>query len=112
MDFTVDINGKGQCPRKCCLVLFVSFSNFLLVNTEDTDQTPHSVASDLGLHCLSLSSNNDARLIWANAYSCVIKEGFFIWTLIYMYRLGSANIVPTHSSISRISVTVNVLKGN
>ena len=69
------------------------FLNSLLVNSEDTDQTPHSVASDLCLHCLSLSSNNGARLIWANAYSCVIKEGFFIWTLIYMYRLRSANIV-------------------
>ena len=26
---------------------YVSFLNFLLVNHEDTDQTPHSVASDL-----------------------------------------------------------------
>ena len=60
-----------------CLVL-----NVLLVNSE---YMPHSVASDLGLHCLSLSRKKDARLIWANAYSCVIKEGFFIWVLIYQY---------------------------
>ena len=53
MDFTVDINGKGQLPIKCCLVLFVFFN--ILINCEDTDQTQHSVASDLGLHCLCLS---------------------------------------------------------
>ena len=54
--------------------------NIMLVNSEDT---PNSVASDLGLHCLSLSRKNNARLLWANVYSCVIKEGFvFIWTLI------------------------------
>ena len=26
--------------------------------------TPHSVALDLGLHCLSMSHKKDARLIW------------------------------------------------
>ena len=29
----------------------------------DPDQTPHSVASDLGLHCLPMSYKKDARLI-------------------------------------------------
>ena len=28
---------------------------FLLANSVDPDQTPHSVASDLGLHCLPMS---------------------------------------------------------
>ena len=51
------------------------FLNILLVNSEDTDQTPHSVASDLGLHCLFLSHKHDAILIWVNAYSCFIKVG-------------------------------------
>ena len=33
----------------------------------DPDQTPPlSVTSDLGLHCLHMSHNKDARLIWAN----------------------------------------------
>ena len=27
---------------------------------------PHSVASDLGLHCLPMSYKKDARLIWVN----------------------------------------------
>ena len=34
-------------------------------NSGDPDQTPHSVASDLGLHCLSMSYKKDARHIWA-----------------------------------------------
>ena len=32
---------------------------FLLANSEDPDQTPHSVASDLGLHCLPMSQKGD-----------------------------------------------------
>ena len=28
---------------------------FLLANTVDPDQTPHNVASDLGLHCLPMT---------------------------------------------------------
>ena len=72
----MDVKGKGQFPIKCFLVLFVFSKNILLVNREDTDQMPHSVASDLGLHCLSLSRKNDARFIYANACSCDIKEDF------------------------------------
>ena len=30
----------------------------------DPDQTPHSVASDLGLHYLPMSHKKDARHIW------------------------------------------------
>ena len=32
-------------------------------NSGDTDQTPHSVASDLGLHYLTMSHKKDARHI-------------------------------------------------
>ena len=32
----------------------------------DSDQTPRSVASDLGLCCLPMSHKKDARLIWVN----------------------------------------------
>ena len=62
IDFTVDIHGIGQFPIKCCLVLVVFFSNVLSVNSEDTIDMPHSVTSDLGLHCLSMSHKNDATL--------------------------------------------------
>ena len=33
-------------------------------NSRDPHQTPHSVASDLGLHCLPMSHKKDARHIW------------------------------------------------
>ena len=33
-------------------------------NSVDPDQTPRTVASDLGLHCLPMSHKKDARLIW------------------------------------------------
>ena len=32
-------------------------------NVADPDQTPHSVASDLGLHCLPMSHKKDSRHI-------------------------------------------------
>ena len=33
-------------------------------NSGDPDQTLHSVASDLGLHCLPMSHKKDARHTW------------------------------------------------
>ena len=40
--------------------------NVLCANSGDPDQTPHSAASDLGLHCLHMSHKKDVRLIWVN----------------------------------------------
>ena len=37
-------------------------------NSKDPDQTPRSVASDLGLHCLHMSLLWDARLKWVKGY--------------------------------------------
>ena len=44
--------------------LVVSFNPLLLViqaNSADPDQTPHSAASDLGLHCLPMSQSRCYR---------------------------------------------------
>ena len=38
----------------------------MLANSGDLDQTPHSAAADLGLHCLPMSHKKGARLIWVN----------------------------------------------
>ena len=35
-------------------------------NSVDSDQTPRSAASDLGLHCLPMSHLWDARHKWVN----------------------------------------------
>ena len=57
---------------KGCLINFLipSFIEIPLLNAnrEDPDQTPHSAASDLGLHCLSMSHLWDARLQWVNDF--------------------------------------------
>ena len=39
-------------------------------NSGDPDQTPHSVASDLGLHYLPMSHKKDARHIWVKMQLC------------------------------------------
>ena len=44
----------------------------------DPDQTPHSVASDLGLHYLPMSHKKDARHIWVkkcNYFAYLIRVG-------------------------------------
>ena len=45
---------------------------------------PHSVASDLGLHCLPLSHKKDARLIWVkwNVKYQVINSNFLVAYLV------------------------------
>ena len=36
----------------------------LFANSGDPDQTPHSVASDLGLHCLAITLLGASKLQW------------------------------------------------
>ena len=38
----------------------------LFANRGDPDQTPRSAASDLGLHCLSITFSRVSRLQWVN----------------------------------------------
>ena len=48
------------------LLLLLWFTEIPVINANgvDPDQTPCSVASDLGLHCLPMSLLWDARLKW------------------------------------------------
>ena len=50
------------------MVIFHFYSSFnrkiMQANSGDPDQTPHSVASDLGLHYFPMSHRKDARHIW------------------------------------------------
>ena len=39
----------------------------LFANSGDPDQTPHSAASDLNLHCLSVTLFGVSRIKWVNA---------------------------------------------
>ena len=47
----------------------------LFANSGDPDQTPHSAASDLGLHCLLINLLWVFRLYWVNMQS--INEADF-----------------------------------
>ena len=51
------------------MVIFIFIQVLLKIvqaNSGDPDQTLHSVASDLGRHCLPMSHKKDARHIWVN----------------------------------------------
>ena len=41
----------------------------LFANSGDPDQTPHSAASDLGLHCLTITILLVSRLQWVKSIS-------------------------------------------
>ena len=40
----------------------------VFANSEDPDQTPHSAASDLGLHCLPITFLGVSRLQWFKGF--------------------------------------------
>ena len=57
----------------------------MLANSGDPGQTPRSVASDLGLHCLPMSHKKDAMLVWVKE----ILELFFrveVWRIIHLFH--------------------------
>ena len=53
----------------------------LFANSGDLDQTPHSAASDLGLHCLSVTRLRVSSLQWVNTL------WFQLQSKIYLYHL-------------------------
>ena len=46
----------------------------LFANSGDPDQLPHSVASDLGLHCLPVTQLGVSRLHWVKGGYLLRKE--------------------------------------
>ena len=71
------------------------------VNSGDTNQMQHSLASDLGLHCLHMSHKKDARLIW-------VKE------LVNKRVIPKAVILADylcrqHQAVSKVYQVINVL---
>ena len=58
----------------------------LFANSGDPDQTPHSVVSDLGLHCLPITLLEVSRLQWVSEYPiCLIIDFFFFF---FFFDLG------------------------
>ena len=63
-------------------------------NSGEPDQTPHSVASDLGLHCLPLSHKKDARHIWVKMQLfCYLMSVPEIW------EVDCCNNLPSESAL-------------
>ena len=79
-DFPILTHWKNQLPIFGVLRCISRFIQILiensLANSGDPDQTPRSVASDLGLHRLPMSHKKDARLIWVNASQCPLLDFF------------------------------------
>ena len=48
----------------------------MLANSGDPDQTPHSVASDLGMRCLSMSLKKNARHLWVKKAIILLSKKF------------------------------------
>ena len=55
----------------------------MLANSGDPDQTPRSVASDLGLHCLPRFQKKDAMLIWVNVLILAHESEFLEFNDLY-----------------------------
>ena len=59
------IKSTSSFPFRVWVVL--SFVGHSVSSSVIPDQTPRSMASDLGLHCLSIWHIEDARLVWMYA---------------------------------------------
>ena len=61
--WNVPLVSTSPLPFKVCwVVMFILLNS----NSDDSNQMPHSVVSDLGLHCLPMSHKKDARLKGVN----------------------------------------------
>ena len=69
---------------------------FLKANCEDSDQTPHSVASDLGLHCMPISHTKNAMFIWVICLSKCYK--------IQTYPPCNKNYIGLNASLAPVLV--------
>ena len=60
----------------------------LFANSGDPDQTPYSVASDPGLHCLPVTRIGVSTLQWVNSLATMLsisfRKSFFAWRFTQM----------------------------
>ena len=70
------ISVSGVPDQFCLLPCFIEMP-VVNANSVDLDQTPHSVAFDLGLHCLLMSHLWDARHKWVKRKE-ICHKGHFL----------------------------------
>ena len=57
----------------------------LFANRGDPDQMPHSVASDLGLHCLPITLLEVSRLQWVNTLTTWLDDKLIIHVFVVIH---------------------------
>ena len=74
----------------------------LFANSGDPDQTPHSAASDLGLHCLPVTLLGVSRLQSVKRYK-VYKEHFefLIKMILFLCRSKSRTVIAEHQHVNQ-----------
>ena len=55
----------------------------LFANSGDPDQTPHSAASDLGLHCLPIFLLEVSRLQWVKVPNNIVADNSLFFLIIF-----------------------------
>ena len=72
-------------------------------NSGDPDETPHSVASDLGLHCLPISNKKEARLKWVKSvfYNFHLQLSFMNACLTFVLFNLPVEVILAPLSISK-----------
>ena len=55
----------------------------VFANSIDPDQMPHSVVSDLGLHCLPVTLLGVSRLQWVKASSKILADNILNFFLLF-----------------------------
>ena len=66
----ISILGTSSCE----IYIFLKKKVILFANSGDPDQTPHSAASDLGLHCLPSTLLQVFRLQWVKYQAGISKK--------------------------------------
>ena len=66
------VSYPGPSLPSCYQAIFVEVTIFY-ANRIDPNQTPHSAASDLGLHCLQMSLLWDASYKWDKTFLSILN---------------------------------------
>ena len=61
----------------------------LFANSGDPDQMPHSVSSDLGLHCLLINLFGVSRLKWDNLNRVLFARNLNITEYVSLSKMGN-----------------------
>ena len=87
----------------------------LFANSEDPDPTPHSAASDLGLHCLPITLLGVSQIQWVKTLLGTAKSGhnrevvLTVNTYYFVFELEFYKLVNTVKVMSSYSVNLLTL---